>query len=82
MNWGVGNFWSSQAPQVSTSFTILSCYILQISWCTIFIADERAKPLLVVQVAKAKLYEAKVGLVEAQIRAERTRGESETTFIE
>ncbi|EGF98630.1 uncharacterized protein MELLADRAFT_95541 [Melampsora larici-populina 98AG31] len=36
--------------------------------------DDRAKPLLALQVAKSKLYEARVGVIEARRRAERTSG--------
>ncbi|KAH9807272.1 hypothetical protein DFH28DRAFT_1088079 [Melampsora americana] len=38
------------------------------------LSDDRAKPLLALQVAKSKLYEARVGVIEARRRAERTSG--------
>ncbi|EGG00025.1 uncharacterized protein MELLADRAFT_112127 [Melampsora larici-populina 98AG31] len=38
------------------------------------VTDDRAKHLLALQVAKGKLYEAKVGVIEARRRSERTGG--------
>ncbi|KAH9808531.1 hypothetical protein DFH28DRAFT_909133 [Melampsora americana] len=44
-------------------------------------SDDRAKPLLALQVAKGKLYEARVGVIEARRRAERTTGTTSQTQL-